>query len=136
MRQRSEQRLVEQLVTQPSDEALDEGVLQRFARCDVMPLDPALLRPAQHCHAGELGAVIGNAHGRTAAHGNEEIELTHDAQACSDVSAISARHSKRRPSDNASEAKSRLQRWLGPCGMVIGALLPTARSIFWASRKG
>ena len=43
----------------------------------------------------------------------------------SEVSAISARHSrvksstiarirKRRPSDNASEAKSRLQRWLGP----------------------
>jgi hypothetical protein len=28
-----------------------------------------------------LSAVIGNAHGRTAAHGNEEIELTHDAQA-------------------------------------------------------
>jgi hypothetical protein len=46
-----------------------------------MPLDPALLRPAQHCHASELGAVIGNAHDRTAAHGNEEIELTHDAQA-------------------------------------------------------
>ena len=31
MRQRSEQRLVEQLVTQPSDEGLDEGVLLRFA---------------------------------------------------------------------------------------------------------
>jgi hypothetical protein len=48
-----------------------------------VPLDLALalLRPAQYCHAGELGAVIGNAHGWTAAHGNEEIKLAHYAQA-------------------------------------------------------
>jgi hypothetical protein len=54
----------------------------------------------------------------------------------SDVSATSARHSRvkssttqsiqnRRPQANASLTKSRLQRWLGPCGIVIGALVPS-----------
>ena len=49
------------------------------------------------------------------------------------MSATSARHSrvksstiarmrKRRPSAKASDRKSRLQRWLGPCGSAIGAL--------------
>src|SRR5947209_10168350 len=56
----------------------------------------------------------------------------------SDVSATSARHSRvksstttrtrnRRPSARMSEAKSRLQRWFGPCGKTIGARVPSAR---------
>src|SRR3546814_9600678 len=43
--QRGKQRLVEQFVPQPTVEALDEAVLLRFARRDVMPFDPLLLAP-------------------------------------------------------------------------------------------
>ena len=45
--QRGEQRLVEAFVTQATVEALDEAVLHRLARRDVMPFDPPLPRPAQ-----------------------------------------------------------------------------------------
>src|SRR3546814_13221432 len=48
-------------VPQPTVEALDEAVLLRFARRDVMPFDPLLLAPAQDRHAGQLGAVVGDA---------------------------------------------------------------------------
>ena len=44
--QRSEQGLIEQFVTQPAVETLDEGVLLRFAWRDVVPRDPRLLDPA------------------------------------------------------------------------------------------
>ena len=37
--ERGEQRLVQQLVAQPAVEALDEGVLDRLARGDVVPVD-------------------------------------------------------------------------------------------------
>jgi hypothetical protein len=49
-----EQVLVETLVTQPPDEALDEAVLLRLARRDVVPLQAALLLPAQDGIGGEL----------------------------------------------------------------------------------
>ena len=56
----------------------------------------------------------------------------------SDVSATSARHlrvkssttakmRKRRRSAKAFDGKSRLQRWFGPCGIAIGARVPSAR---------
>lgn len=38
-----------------------------------------------------------------------------------------AQDRKRRPSVSVSETKSRLQRWLAPCGIPIGALVPNAR---------
>lgn len=40
MGQRSEQRLVQELVAQSGIEGLDEGVLHRFARVDVVPVEP------------------------------------------------------------------------------------------------
>ena len=43
MGERSEQRLVEQLVTQSSIEALNECILLWLARRDVVPFDPCLL---------------------------------------------------------------------------------------------
>lgn len=73
--------VVEQLVAQASVEALDEGILGRLARCDVVPLNPNFLAPAQHRHAGQLGAVVGNTHRRSAAPGNNSIEFAHDPQA-------------------------------------------------------
>jgi hypothetical protein len=56
----------------------------------------------------------------------------------SDVSATSARHSllksstmhrmrKRLPQMKLSETKSSDQRWFGPCGIAIGARVPSAR---------
>jgi len=42
MGERSEERLVQQLVAQPAVEALDEGILLWLARRDVMPFDPCL----------------------------------------------------------------------------------------------
>ena len=43
MAERGEQRLVEQLVTQPPVEALDESVLLWLAGRNVMPLNPCIL---------------------------------------------------------------------------------------------
>src|SRR5215469_14968706 len=63
MGERAEQRLVQQLVAQTAVEALDERILLRFARCDVVPFDAAVLRPAQDRRAGQLGAVVGNTGG-------------------------------------------------------------------------
>jgi hypothetical protein len=46
-----------------------------------VPLDPSLLTEAQHRHSGLLGSVVGHAHRRSTAPGNDDIELTHDPQA-------------------------------------------------------
>ena len=49
-----EQRLVQQLVAQTAAEALDEGVLGRLARRDVMPVDLAVVGKGQDRIRGEL----------------------------------------------------------------------------------
>ena len=49
-----EQVLVEAFVPKPPVEALDEGVLHRLARLDVVPLDAVILRPFQDGVRGEL----------------------------------------------------------------------------------
>ena len=76
-----EQRLVQQLVAQAGVEALDEGILGGLAGSDVVPLDLDLMAPAQHRHAGQLGAVVGDAHRRPTALGDEDLKLAHDPQA-------------------------------------------------------
>ena len=76
MVERGEERLVQKFVAQSAVEALDEGILLRLAGRNVMPLDPSLLCPAQYCHAGELGAVVGDAQGGSAASGNDTVEFT------------------------------------------------------------
>ena len=56
--------LVQQFVAQAAVERLDEGVLLRLARVDVMPGHPVLVGPLQDGAAGELGgegAGTGNA---------------------------------------------------------------------------
>src|SRR5216684_543901 len=58
VRQRFEQRLVQQLVAQPAVEAFDEAVLLRFAGRDVVPADTDRIRPAQDRVRGQLGAVV------------------------------------------------------------------------------
>jgi hypothetical protein len=81
MGERGEQRLIEQLVAKAPIETLDEGVLLRLARGDVMPFDPGLLGPAQNGDAGQFRSIVGDAHGRPASHSDEGVELAHDPQA-------------------------------------------------------
>jgi hypothetical protein len=81
LRERAEQRFVQQLIAQAAIEAFDEGILLRLAGRNVVPLDLPVLRPAQHCHAGELGAVIGNDHCWTTAGCDHGVELARDPQA-------------------------------------------------------
>ena len=64
LRQAGEDRLVEAFVSETGVEALDEPVLLRFARRDVVSLDVAFLRPAQDRHAGQLGTIVADHHRR------------------------------------------------------------------------
>ena len=76
-----EQGLVEQLVAHPAVEGFDVAVLHRSARCDVVPIDTVILRPAQHGARGELGAIVGHDHLRLAAHIDDHRELASDTLA-------------------------------------------------------
>jgi hypothetical protein len=63
LRERGEQRLVEEFVAKPCVETLDEGVLGGLTGRDVVPFDPRLLAPAPWQHnlnqpaSGKPGAV-------------------------------------------------------------------------------
>ena len=137
-RQAAEQVLIEALVAEAAIQALDEAVLHWLARRDVVPLDGLVLLPVQDCPRGEFGAVVADDHQWPATPGNESIELSGDTDAgqrgVNDQRQASLgevvdhdQHRKRRPSSSMSETKSRLQRWFGPCGRVIGARVPSAR---------
>src|SRR5207302_9239424 len=56
------QRLVQKLVPKPAIEALDKGVLRRFAGRDVVPFDLCLACPQQDGIAGQLGAIVADDH--------------------------------------------------------------------------
>ena len=78
---RKEQRLVEQLVAHATIKTLDEPVLRRLARRDVMPLDADIAGPGEHRVRGELGAVIADDHLRRSAPGDQIIQLAHHPSA-------------------------------------------------------
>src|SRR5262245_49017147 len=59
--QRAKQGLVQALVPQSTDEALNKRILLRLAGCDVVPVDIPRPCPVQDRLAGELGAVVRNA---------------------------------------------------------------------------
>ena len=59
--ERGEQRLVQELVAQAAIETLDEGVLNRLARIDVVPIDMGLGRPGHDGVAGQFRAVVADA---------------------------------------------------------------------------
>jgi hypothetical protein len=65
--ERNEEVLIEAFVAQPSVEALDESVLNRFARFDELDPHPALVGPLVERPPGELRAVVGLDHGRQSA---------------------------------------------------------------------
>lgn len=76
-----EQVLVEALLTQSAVEALDESILHRFARCDVVPFDTAFLLPSQDGIRGRLGAVVADDHAGMTALFGDPIEFTGNTQA-------------------------------------------------------
>jgi hypothetical protein len=78
---RREQRLVQALVAQPAVETLHERVLLRLTGLDIVPVDPHSLASGQDRHAGELGAVVGNAGHRLASDRNDGVELSRNANA-------------------------------------------------------
>jgi hypothetical protein len=55
MMQGREQRLVHELVAQAAIEAFDEGILGRFAGCDIVPVKLAIIYELQDRVRGELG---------------------------------------------------------------------------------
>ena len=76
-----EEMLVEALIAQAPVEALDEAVLHRLARRDVVPFDMALLLPVQDGVRGQLGAVVAHDHRWIAALDCDAIELPSHAHA-------------------------------------------------------
>jgi hypothetical protein len=56
--ERGEEGLVQELVAQPGVEALDEGILCRLSRRDVVPLDAGFRGPGEDGVAGQLRAVV------------------------------------------------------------------------------
>jgi hypothetical protein len=72
-----EQLFIEQSVSHPAVEALDERVLGGLARCRVMPLNSSPAAPGQHRVRSELGAVIADDHPWLAAHGDQIGEFAH-----------------------------------------------------------
>ncbi len=79
--QAREQHLVEELVAEAAVEALDEAVLHRLARRDVVPVDASPLAPGEDCHRGQLRPVVRDNHLRSAAKGDQRVELAGDAVA-------------------------------------------------------
>ena len=76
-----EQGFVQELVAHAPVEALDEAVLHRFARRDVMPVDFVFRAPGEDGVRGQLGAVIGDDHARLAAVGDDRRQLAGHAPA-------------------------------------------------------
>ncbi len=49
-----EQGLVQAFISKAPVEALYQGILGWFSRCDVVPVDACVLTPVQHSRTGEL----------------------------------------------------------------------------------
>jgi hypothetical protein len=68
--------LVQAFIAEPAVEALDEPVLLRLARRDVVPGDATFLMPAQHRVRGQLGAVVADDHRRATVQRQDPVECT------------------------------------------------------------
>jgi hypothetical protein len=71
--------LVQELVAKPADEALDESVLLRLARHDVVPVEAGAVGPRQDSARGQLRTIIADDRRRRTMPGNEPIELARHA---------------------------------------------------------
>ena len=77
--QHSIQAFVAQLAVEPkAGEALpfDKGILGWLARSGGVPFHAPLLRPAQDCHAGQLGAVVADDHVRLTTLADDRCQLS------------------------------------------------------------
>ncbi len=72
---------IQALVPKPSIKRLHQAILHRFARCDVMPFDLALLLPFKNGVRGQLGTVVRVHHARVAAALCYDVQLTGDTDA-------------------------------------------------------
>jgi hypothetical protein len=113
---RCEERFIKAFVPEAPDEALCKGVLGRLAQRDIVPADLVVLRPLEDRCAGELGIVVGNAQGGSAARAMTASSSRATRTPESEVSATRQRHSRvksstaarilnRRTSLSVSEAK-------------------------------
>jgi hypothetical protein len=71
--------LVQELVSKPADEALDEGVLLRLAGHDVVPVKAGAVGPRQDGARGQARTIVADDRRRRPTPGNEPIELARDA---------------------------------------------------------
>jgi hypothetical protein len=94
VRQRAEQRLIEQLVAQAADERFREGILYRFARRDVMPGDLVIVCPPQDGVRGQLGTIVTDDGSGLATLEQEAVGSRATRMPEIEVSATSARHSR------------------------------------------
>ena len=58
--ERLEDFLFEKLVSEPTIEALDQDVLGRHSRCDIVPVHAGPVLPVEHGPTGEFAAIVGN----------------------------------------------------------------------------
>ncbi len=91
---REKQCLVEKLVAHATVEALDEPVLRRLARRDIVPLHAGVARPRQHRVRGQLSPVVADDHPGCAAFGNQIAQLANHPRPEIDVSSTARKHSR------------------------------------------
>src|SRR5947209_12854772 len=77
--QAAEQVLVEAFVAEATIEALDEAILHRLARSNVVPFNGVILLPLQDRSGGQLRAIVANDHQRPSALACEPLKLAGDA---------------------------------------------------------
>jgi hypothetical protein len=123
--QGGEDLLVQALTARATVEALDEAVLLWLAGRDVMPVNAGAVDPFQD-GAGLPRQAIRASNSRASRLPLIEVSTTR-ASASRVKSSTMARIRNRRRHDKASDTKSRLQRWFGPSGSVMGACVPVAR---------
>jgi hypothetical protein len=79
--ERWEQVLVQALVAQATIKAFDEAVLLRFARRDVVPLNPGVLALGKDGVTGQLCAIVADHHARQPATLSNSVQLADDTPA-------------------------------------------------------
>ncbi len=70
-----EQMLVQALIAQPAVKAFNKAILHGFARCDIAPLNAAILLPLQHRIAGQLRTIVADHHAGIAAMPGNDIQF-------------------------------------------------------------
>jgi hypothetical protein len=70
--------LIQAFVSKASVEALDECILRRLSRCNIVPFDASSTCPLQSRSRSQLGTIVGNQHQWYATPSDESVELAHD----------------------------------------------------------